>query len=66
MNRLFIPVAPLTNETRESIYQRYIENPDVETPIKLGREFGISIIRVKAILKLKAAEKDMLQSVSLA
>ncbi|KAJ3377944.1 hypothetical protein HDU92_007796 [Lobulomyces angularis] len=57
-NPFYKPIPPLSNETRNKIYELYVENPVVYTTRKLGELFGISIIRVSAILRLKALEAE--------
>ncbi|ORY45298.1 hypothetical protein BCR33DRAFT_716581, partial [Rhizoclosmatium globosum] len=59
MNPLFKPVPPLSNASRDEIYALYTSNPETETPLKLAAQFGISIVRVQAILRLKALQQQM-------
>ncbi|KAJ3009929.1 UNVERIFIED_CONTAM: hypothetical protein HDU68_002415 [Siphonaria sp. JEL0065] len=62
MNPLFKPVPPLSDATRQEIFDAYISNPEAESPLKLATRFGISIARVQAVLRLKALQKKMEQT----
>ncbi|KAJ3413650.1 hypothetical protein HDV05_007718 [Chytridiales sp. JEL 0842] len=57
MNPYFQPTPPLSDSVKDEIYQLYMEKPAEMTPLNLAKKFGISIIRVQAILRLKALEK---------
>ncbi|KAJ3044616.1 hypothetical protein HDV00_001542 [Rhizophlyctis rosea] len=54
LNPFFKRTKPLSTETRKEIYQRFIENPAEWTPRRLAETFGISIIRVEAVIRLRA------------
>ncbi|KND03843.1 uncharacterized protein SPPG_01299 [Spizellomyces punctatus DAOM BR117] len=54
MNPLFRPQAPLNDATRNEIFKFYLEDPKHWTPRALAEHFGLSIVRVQAILRLKA------------
>ncbi|KAI9255693.1 eukaryotic mitochondrial regulator protein-domain-containing protein [Phascolomyces articulosus] len=58
-NPLFQPRPPLTDATRQEIYETYTENPEDWSIRKLATKFGISMRRVEAVLKLKETEKQM-------
>ncbi|KAJ3194795.1 hypothetical protein HDU82_002325 [Entophlyctis luteolus] len=55
-NPLFKPVSPLSDAMRQQIYDAYVANPAEKTPRVLAGEFGISMVRVQAILRLKALQ----------
>lgn len=57
-NPLFKPQRPLGNDIRKSIFKKFQEDPSVWTPLKLAHEYGISIERVKAIIRLRALAKS--------
>ncbi|KAJ3095176.1 hypothetical protein HDU97_007213 [Phlyctochytrium planicorne] len=57
MNKYFVPITPLNDGLREEIYQRFKKDSKGESPLKLAQEYGLSIARVNAILRLKALEK---------
>ncbi|KAF7728435.1 hypothetical protein EC973_006115 [Apophysomyces ossiformis] len=57
-NPLFRPRPPLSDETRQKIYDTYKANPDISIR-QLASKFYLSMKRVEAILKLKAAEEEM-------
>ena len=59
MNPYYQPVPPLSDKTRSHIYSLYLENPIEWTPRRLAEHFGISIIRVEAVLRLKALEQKL-------
>ncbi|KAI9327419.1 eukaryotic mitochondrial regulator protein-domain-containing protein [Zopfochytrium polystomum] len=59
MNRFYVPIAPVRDETRTTIYERYMSDPKTQTPLKLAKEHKLSIARVQAILRLKALEASM-------
>ncbi|KAI9093432.1 eukaryotic mitochondrial regulator protein-domain-containing protein [Phlyctochytrium arcticum] len=54
MNPLFRPKAPIDNDTRNEIFKLYQQDPKTWTPRRLGDHFGLSIVRVQAILRLRA------------
>lgn len=56
MNPTFRPIPIIAESTRSAIYNLYKENPTKWTFRALAEQFGISIIRTEAILKLKALE----------
>ncbi|TPX34085.1 hypothetical protein SmJEL517_g03272 [Synchytrium microbalum] len=58
LNPFFKPTPPLADSTREEIYRLHLTEPDTWTVGKLAADYGISFDRVRAILKLKAAEKQ--------
>ncbi|CAI2169364.1 17224_t:CDS:2 [Funneliformis geosporum] len=59
MNPFFKPQPPLNDRTKEEIWLKFTEAE--QTPRKIGGEYGISIKRVEAILKLKKMEKEMIK-----
>ncbi|CAG8466290.1 7881_t:CDS:2 [Funneliformis mosseae] len=59
MNPLFKPQPPLNDRTKEEIWLKFTEAE--QTPRKIGGEYGISLKRVEAILKLKKMEKEMIK-----
>ncbi|KAI8390995.1 eukaryotic mitochondrial regulator protein-domain-containing protein [Radiomyces spectabilis] len=61
-NKLFKPRPPLSDARREEIYNTYISDPEQWTIRQLATKFSLSLKRVEAILKLKAAEKEMEQN----
>jgi hypothetical protein len=56
LNPSFKPPTPLSNELRDSIFTMHMANPEVNTARKLSYEYGLSISRIEAILKLKFVE----------
>jgi hypothetical protein len=63
MNPLFNPQPPLNDSTKEEIWLKFTQ--EQQTPRKIGFDYGISLKRVEAILKLKKLEKDMVKKVCL-
>ncbi|KAJ3148802.1 hypothetical protein HDU86_007357 [Geranomyces michiganensis] len=59
MNRFFTPSPPLSDATRSAIFQLYLEDPQQWTPRALAEHFGLAIVRVQAILRLKALAQKM-------
>ncbi|KAJ3049610.1 hypothetical protein HK102_012455, partial [Quaeritorhiza haematococci] len=59
MNPYYIARPPVSDKTKTIIYTLYAANPREWTPRKLGVQFGISIVRVQAILRLKAVEMKL-------
>ncbi|KAJ3314441.1 hypothetical protein HDV04_000423 [Boothiomyces sp. JEL0838] len=59
MNPYFKPRPPLSNKTRQEIFDLYEEDSTKWTPRQLAEKFGISIVRVEAILRLKSLGKQM-------
>ncbi|KAL1920950.1 mitochondrial 37S ribosomal protein mS45 [Calcarisporiella thermophila] len=59
MNPLFKANAPLSDKTRETIYQLYTNDPTRWTPRHLAQKFNISIRRAEAVIKLKNLERDI-------
>ncbi|KAJ1835941.1 hypothetical protein LPJ63_000736 [Coemansia sp. RSA 2711] len=59
LNPYFRPRAPVSDATKEAVYQDYLSNPLNRTPRRLAEKFSISIKRVEAIIKLKAIEHHM-------
>ncbi|KAG0165255.1 hypothetical protein DFQ28_009032 [Apophysomyces sp. BC1034] len=58
-NPLFRPRPPLSDESRQKIYDAYKANPEISVR-QLASKFYLSLKRVEAILKLKAAEEEMM------
>ena len=61
MNPFFKPQPPLNNKIKEEIWLKFTQ--EEQTPRKIGTDYGISLKRVEAILKLKKMEKDMIKKV---
>ncbi|TPX43783.1 hypothetical protein SeMB42_g03082 [Synchytrium endobioticum] len=57
LNPYYRPMPPLSDSTREEIHKLHTTEPRTWTVGKLANDYGISFDRVRAILKLKAAEK---------
>ncbi|KAJ3022254.1 hypothetical protein HKX48_006677 [Thoreauomyces humboldtii] len=57
MNPYFRPQAPLSDATRTEIFRLYVEDAQQWSPRALAEQFGLSIVRVQAILRLKALQK---------
>lgn len=55
-NPFFIPSAPVADASRQEIYTKYCQDSTVNNPRALAEQYGISIVRVEAILRLKALE----------
>ncbi|KAG0737202.1 hypothetical protein G6F57_012961 [Rhizopus arrhizus] len=58
-NPLFQPRPPLSDATKQEIYEAFVSDSENWTVRKLATKFGISLKRVEAILKLKSTEKEM-------
>ncbi|KAH8119987.1 eukaryotic mitochondrial regulator protein-domain-containing protein [Phellopilus nigrolimitatus] len=56
LNPSFRPPPPVSDKTRTLIYERYMSSPRKNNIRKLSAEFGISLKRVDAILRLKSME----------
>lgn len=63
MNPFFKPQPPLSDNTKEEIWLKFTQ--EGQTPRKIGTDYGVSLKRVEAILKLKKLEKDMEKKVCL-
>lgn len=63
MNPFFKPQPPLSDSTKEEIWLKFTQ--EGQTPRKIGIDYGVSLKRVEAILKLKKLEKDMDKKVCL-
>ncbi|KAJ2809123.1 hypothetical protein H4R20_000363 [Coemansia guatemalensis] len=61
LNPAFRPRSPLTDQLKEAIYKKYLEDPLRNTPRVLGDNYKVSIKRIEAILKLKAIEYHMVK-----
>ncbi|KAI8825800.1 eukaryotic mitochondrial regulator protein-domain-containing protein, partial [Fimicolochytrium jonesii] len=59
MNPFFKPKSPLSDATRTDIFSKYLSDPSAWTPRALAEKFGLSIVRVQAILRLKALQQQM-------
>ena len=55
---------PLSDETRQTIYKLFKADPTKWTPRALSDQFGISIARTEAILRLKSLQQKMIDEVS--
>lgn len=64
-NPWFVPPAPVSDKTRELIYEDYRSDPIQSTPRKLAEKYKLSVVRIEAILRLKHLERQQLQQVSL-
>jgi hypothetical protein len=60
MNPQFKPKPPLSDTTRTAIFKLY--QTKKSTPRELADEFGISLVRTEAILRLKALQQTLPQS----
>ncbi len=58
LNPFFRPNLPISNKTKNDIHALYTENPKEKTPEVLADLYGLSVVRVKAILRLKALERQ--------
>jgi hypothetical protein len=56
MNPFFIPKQPISSETKSTIYRLYLDEPETWTSRKLAEQFGLSIARIEAILRLNALQ----------
>lgn len=59
LNPDFKPQAPLNDHIKEEIYKEYLSDPAQNSPRKLAEKYKLEIVRVEAILRLKALEKQM-------
>lgn len=57
-NPFFKPPRPLSDVTRSNIFNLFKSEPTTWTPRALAEQFGISIVRTEAILRLKALESS--------
>ncbi|KAI8865581.1 hypothetical protein GQ42DRAFT_112423, partial [Ramicandelaber brevisporus] len=51
LNPTFKPPPPLSDAFRSQIYKEYMENPAINTPVRLGARHKLSVARVEAVLK---------------
>ena len=51
----------LHNDTKDDIYTRWKQDSATWTPKKLATHFGVSVLRVEAILRLKTLEDQWKQ-----
>ncbi|KAJ3194051.1 hypothetical protein HK101_003609 [Irineochytrium annulatum] len=51
-----------SDETREKVYNEFRANPELNTPLELAKRYNLSVVRIKAVLRLKSLEKQMLAS----
>jgi hypothetical protein len=58
-NPAFVPHTPITDVLRNKLYQLHLEDPEQWTPRKLSAQFKVAIPRIKAVLKIKAAETKL-------
>ena len=58
MNPSFKPPPPISDKTKDFIYERYMSNPKRFNVRVLSLAFGISLKRVDAILRLKGLENS--------
>ncbi|KAJ2077662.1 hypothetical protein H4R24_005000 [Coemansia sp. RSA 988] len=61
LNPAFRPRSPLTDQIKEAIYKKYLNDPLRNTPRVLGEIYKVSIKRIEAVLKLKAIEYHMVK-----
>ncbi|KAJ3260912.1 hypothetical protein HK104_006842 [Borealophlyctis nickersoniae] len=59
MNPYYVPQKPINNATKLEIYELFKEDPKTWTPHKLAEHFGLSMIRIQAILRLKSLAEKM-------
>ena len=57
-NPYFTPQPPISNFTKQSMYDLYLKDPQKNSPRQLAQLYKISIERTMAILRLKALEKS--------
>lgn len=60
MNPTYVPVPPISDKTRNHIYSLYLQDPEQWSPRALAESFGLSIVRIEAILRLKSMQEVML------
>lgn len=58
LNPLYIAQRPLSNETKNEIFNAWRKDSTEWTSKKLAMHFGISILRVEAILRHKSLENQ--------
>ncbi|EJD03749.1 uncharacterized protein FOMMEDRAFT_154854 [Fomitiporia mediterranea MF3/22] len=61
MNPSFKPPPPISNRTKEHMYERFMQDPERFNVRVLSAALGISLKRVDAILRLKGMEKSWLK-----
>jgi hypothetical protein len=59
LNESFKPPTPLSDTLRSSIYTMHMADPVNNNARTLAAQFGMSIPRVEAVLKLKFFEEEM-------
>ncbi|KAI8903107.1 eukaryotic mitochondrial regulator protein-domain-containing protein [Gorgonomyces haynaldii] len=59
LNPWFKPEPPLSDKTRSAVYELYKKDAEKWNPRQLAEHFGVSIVRVQAMIKLKALEEHM-------
>jgi Eukaryotic mitochondrial regulator protein len=59
MNPYFKPIPPVSDATRTAVFDQYKEDPAKWTPRALAEQYGLSIVRIEAILRLKALQAKM-------
>ncbi|KAI9148559.1 hypothetical protein H9P43_010157 [Blastocladiella emersonii ATCC 22665] len=59
MNPLFRPAPPLSDQIREDIFKSYNADPSKSTISSIAVRFRLSEQRIRAVLKLKAHEKEL-------
>lgn len=59
MNKSFRPPPPIHDATREMMWKLFQEDPNANSQLVLSRNFGISLKRVDAILRLKGLENAL-------
>jgi len=65
LNPTFKPPPPLSDALRNSIFGAWLRDPNVNNPRRLAAQYGISIKRVEAIIRLKSHQKSLGKNVEL-
>ena len=61
MNPSFKPPPPISDKTKEAIYERYMSDPQKYNIRVLSAAYGVSMKRIDAILRLKGMEKSWIE-----
>ncbi|KAI0684764.1 eukaryotic mitochondrial regulator protein-domain-containing protein, partial [Cytidiella melzeri] len=65
LNPTFQPPAPISDELKDVIYEKFMDNPAQNGVRELAALYGLSIKRVDAVLRLKGLEENWKKGKSL-
>ena len=61
MNPSFKPPTPVSDRLRTTIWERFVDNPEVNSVRALAERYGLSLKRIDAILRLKGMEQSWIK-----